>query len=350
MERNLLKDAAKAKLYDNAIMEYEKNGWARSLSKEDLKANVKPVHYLPHHGIYRPDKKSTPLRIVFDPACQYQGVSLNSFLHKDPCLIGNLLGVCFALEKSLLPSCGKSQRCTYKFSYRGRHARPSVPLEKPGAYKEAHHLRPTKSADKPSPDMASFVMLKMAKDNEKDNPHAAAILRRDRYMDDSIHSCPTTKEAVQRIKELDRVLDTGSFKIKEWISSSEIVLNDLSQVSLKKPDEEKSVESTAVPTAVHLDREKGVKTLGVGWNPQTDVISFKVKEPNVAKLTKRVVVSNISRLYDPLGLASAVTIKARIALQHIWRAKNFDWGDPLPDETRVRWQALFKEIQGLQTL
>ena len=204
--------------------------------------------------------------------------------------------------------------------------------------------------DKPSPDMASFVMLKMAKDNEKDNPHAAAILRRDRYMDDSIHSCPTTKEAVQRIKELDRVLDTGSFKIKEWISSSEIVLNDLSQVSLKKPDEEKSVESTAVPTAVHLDREKGVKTLGVGWNPQTDVISFKVKEPNVAKLTKRVVVSNISRLYDPLGLASAVTIKARIALQHIWRAKNFDWGDPLPDETRVRWQALFKEIQGLQTL
>ena len=30
---------------------------------------------------------------MFDPACQYQGVSLNSFLHKGPCLIGNLLGV-----------------------------------------------------------------------------------------------------------------------------------------------------------------------------------------------------------------------------------------------------------------
>ena len=82
--------------------------------------------------------------------------------------------------------------------------------------------------DKPSPDMASFVMLKMAKDNEEDNPHAATILRRDRYMDDLIHSCPTTKKAVQSIKELDRVLATGSFKIKEWISSSEIVLNELS--------------------------------------------------------------------------------------------------------------------------
>lgn len=93
LERNLLKNEAKAKLYNNAIMEYKKNGWARRLSKEDSEAKVKPVHYLPHRGIYRPDKKSTPLRIVFDPACQYQGVSLNSFLHKGPCLIGNLLGV-----------------------------------------------------------------------------------------------------------------------------------------------------------------------------------------------------------------------------------------------------------------
>lgn len=148
-------------------------------------------------------------------------------------------------------------------------------------------------------------------------------------MDDLIHSCPTTKKAVQSIKELDRVLATGSFKIKEWISSSEIVLNELSQASLKKHEEEKPDESTAVPTAVNLDGAKGVKTLGVGWNPQTDVLSFAIKEPNVAKLTKRVVLSNISRLYDPLGLASAVTIKARIALQDIWRAKIFDWDDPL---------------------
>ena len=152
---------------------------------------------------------------------------------------------------------------------------------------------------------------------------------------------------MQSIKELDRLLDTGSFKIKQWISSTEIVLNELLQVSSKKPDEEKSVESTAVPTAVHLDGEKGVKTLGVGWNPQTDVLSFAVKEPNVAKLTKRVVLTNISR---SLGLASALTIKARIALQDIWRAKNFDWDDPLPIDTRVRWETLFKEIQGLRTL
>jgi len=83
-------------------------------------------------------------------------------------------------------------------------------------------------------------------------------------MDDLIHSCPTTDKAVQSTVELDRVLATGSFKIKEWIPSSQIVLNELSQVALRKPDEEKPDESPVVPTAVNLDGEKGVKTLGVG--------------------------------------------------------------------------------------
>ena len=60
-------------------------------------------------------------------------------------------------------------------------------------------------------------------------------------------------------------------------------------------------------------------------------------EPNATKLTKSAVLSNILRLYDPIGLASAVTIKARIALQDIWRAKDYDWDDPLPDEMGQRW-------------
>ena len=92
LERSLSKNKTKAKMYNDAIEEYIVKGWARPLSKEELNQDTKPVYYLPHHGVYRPDKPSTPLRVVFDPACKYQGVSLNSFLCKGPCLIGNLLG------------------------------------------------------------------------------------------------------------------------------------------------------------------------------------------------------------------------------------------------------------------
>ena len=195
--------------------------------------------------------------------------------------------------------------------------------------------------DKPSVDMASFVMLKMAKENQQNNQNAATVLSRDRYMDDLIHSCPTPKKAVDTIKELDRVLNTGSFKIKEWLSSSEDVLKELTR------QETPNIKSNS-DSLVNLDGKKGTKTLGVGWDPQADVLTFAVKETKIWKYTKQSILSNICRLYDPPGLASAVTIKAKIALQTIWKSKWYDWDDPLPDDMRVLWQELFKEIQCLQ--
>lgn len=186
-------------------------------------------------------------------------------------------------------------------------------------------------------------MLRMAQENEKDNPHAATVLKRDRYVDDLIHSCPSTESAVQTIEELDGVLATGSFEIKEWLCSSADVGNHLSSTTEPTP-------KTRETSVVNLDGEKGTKTLGVGWNPQTDVISFASKEVKLEKLTKRSVLSNISKLYDPLGLASAVTIKARIALQSIWKAKQFDWDDPLSDDTGTTWTKLFEEIENLKSV
>ena len=93
LEQSLSKNESTAKMYNDAIGEYLANGWARPLTEGELKRDIKPVYYLPHHGVYCPDKPSTSLRVVFNPACKYQGVSLNSFLCKGPCLIGNLLGV-----------------------------------------------------------------------------------------------------------------------------------------------------------------------------------------------------------------------------------------------------------------
>ena len=37
------------------------NDWLIPLDEKDLMLDTKPVYYLPHHGVYRSDKKSTPL-------------------------------------------------------------------------------------------------------------------------------------------------------------------------------------------------------------------------------------------------------------------------------------------------
>ena len=100
---------------------------------------------------------------------------------------------------------------------------------------------------------------------------------------------------------------------------------------------------------MNLDGEEENKTPGILWNPR-DVISFASKEVNIERQTKRSVLSNISKLYDPLGLAFAVTIKARIALQNVWKAKQFDWDDLLPEHMNETWKKLFKEIESLKNV
>ena len=106
LERSLKRNPTKAKKYSDTIREYESNGWARRLSETEIENTKGPLYYLPHHGIYRPEKKSTPLRIVFDPACPYQGISLNSFLYMGPCLIGSLLGVLLRFREEAVAFAG----------------------------------------------------------------------------------------------------------------------------------------------------------------------------------------------------------------------------------------------------
>ncbi|XP_022110026.1 uncharacterized protein LOC110989747 [Acanthaster planci] len=56
LERSLSKNPDKASMYDKAVGEYVDKGWAVQVSD---KAAEGPVNYLPHHGIYQPEKIST---------------------------------------------------------------------------------------------------------------------------------------------------------------------------------------------------------------------------------------------------------------------------------------------------
>ncbi len=114
--------------------------------------------------------------------------------------------------------------------------------------------------DKPSPEMANFVMRKIAETTGESYPEAAVILNRDRYMDDIIHSCESTNLAEKLTRDIDTVLATGSFKIKEWFHS--------------KSSEEKE-------TDLDCQNLDNVKTLGVSWNCSTDTIHFRVKDLSV---------------------------------------------------------------------
>ena len=82
------------------------------------------------------------------------------------------------------------------------------------------------------------------------------------------------------------------------------------------------------------------KVLGVIWNNSEDTFSFVVKldfsifmpeRQILLKLTKRMVLSQIARIYDPVGFTVAFLIKSKIGLQQLWQ-KGIDWDQELPEE------------------
>ena len=75
------------------MMELVEMNFARKLSNEEMMAYKGPVHYISHHKVVRPEKKTTPILIVFNLSATYQGDRLNDYWMKEPDLLNSLYGV-----------------------------------------------------------------------------------------------------------------------------------------------------------------------------------------------------------------------------------------------------------------
>ena len=165
--------------------------------------------------------------------------------------------------------------------------------------------------DKPAPAMAQTALKKTADENRDSYPEAASSLKKNSYMDDICDSVKTVDKAKKLTNDLNQVLETGGFKVKGWISNENL------------QDEDHNPECNEMKI---LQGECSDKILGVGWNNQTDSLSFKIKadvlktaSDQERKLTKRIILSSIARIYDPIGIAAAFIIKAKIGMQRLWQ-------------------------------
>ena len=86
---------------------------------------------------------------------------------------------------------------------------------------------------------------------------------------------------------------------------------------------------------VHVDKKDvQVSTLGLHWTPEEDYFSFKIKLPTPTKcITKRYILSEVSKLFDPLGWLGSFLIRPKVLLQDLWLVQ-LDWEEPLPDHMR----------------
>ena len=78
-ERRLMKNPEHAQAYDKLMVEMSEMEFSRMLSEKELKEYKGPVHYISDHTVFRPESKSTPVRIVFNSSAVFQGHQLNYY-------------------------------------------------------------------------------------------------------------------------------------------------------------------------------------------------------------------------------------------------------------------------------
>ncbi|XP_053403136.1 uncharacterized protein LOC123560655 [Mercenaria mercenaria] len=83
------------------------------------------------------------------------------------------------------------------------------------------------------------------------------------------------------------------------------------------------------------------------WNTVTDEMMFPAKlVPIRDVITKREILQHSSRIYDPLGLLSPVTVRAKTLLQELWRQK-YSWDTALPKHVYEKWSALVTDLNNV---
>ena len=95
------------------------------------------------------------------------------------------------------------------------------------------------------------------------------------------------------------------------------------------------------------DSEK--KILGVSWDVSTDELIFSVgslmKEAMMHNrvINKRYVLSILSKVYDPLGILSPITINIKLFFQDLCRTK-ISWDEELSEQLKVKRKGIIENL------
>jgi len=96
------------------------------------------------------------------------------------------------------------------------------------------------------------------------------------------------------------------FQLRKWASNNSQILQTVAE------------EDRAISLSVLIDtsEQSNLRVLGLKWYPFVDTFSFNAK-PSTTKPIKRTVLSEIARIFAPLGLLSPTTFQTKYLMQQL---------------------------------
>ncbi|XP_075167525.1 uncharacterized protein LOC142239617 [Haematobia irritans] len=295
-------------------------------------------YFLPHHGVVRESSSTTKLRVVFDGSSRrLPQTSLNDELYPGPALQNDLPAIITRWRRFRIGFRSDLEKMFRQIRIVEDQQHYQQILWRSDSRIYVYRLQTVTYGTASAPYLSIRVLHQLAQDEVGKYPEACSILMSDTYVDDIISGADSESEAKYIQGQLVSLLAAGGFNLRKWISNSRELMAHIPEDFRERTD------------TLDLNEANVVKALGLAWNTEQDSFSFHVNFESQCEVTKCSLLSDASKLYDPLGWLAPVTINAKIAFQKLW-LEGIDWRDRVSAEMNAYWNRYISDLKVLEQI
>ncbi|XP_042906732.2 uncharacterized protein [Parasteatoda tepidariorum] len=314
--------------YEAVFKEWLQEGIIEEVDPDDTATNE---HFLPHRAVIK-ENSTTKIRPVFDGSTKIKNFpSINNCLEKGPNLVElipsvinrfrlNKIGVIADIRKAFLQiQLSEADRPFLRFLWC-----ENGDLSKIKIYQ---HRRVVFGLTC-SPYLLGATLRYHLKKAPESMLDTAVKLEESFYVDNCLTSVEDREHLHKFMTESQYILKRAQFDLRGWEHS---ILNS---------------QEVAIPK-----EERKVPVLGLIWKLSTDSLTLDLKETSQASetLTKRKILSEVHKVFDPIGYTCPVTLRPKIMLQECWKLK-CTWDAELPSSIRKTFEKWQKQLSQLKDI
>ncbi|CAG2245379.1 unnamed protein product [Mytilus edulis] len=153
------------------------------------------------------------------------------------------------------------------------------------------------------------------------------------YVDDCLSS---VEKAVSLIKDVTKLCSKGGFNLTKWMTNNETVLESVPEKERSKKTHEWSLS----------DESGGERALDVYWFVNEDKRGFNINMKHKPQ-TRLGILSVVSSVYDPIGIASPFVLSAKSILQSLCK-RGIGWDEEIPDNELNKLNKWINQLEQLE--
>lgn len=224
MEKRLMRDPAWKEAYMRQVREMVERGAAVKLAKDAIDSWSGAVWWVSHLTVPNPHSVTTPVRLVWNSSQEFQGVSMNSILHKGPDVLNPIRAVLLRFREGEHAAIGDITKMynSVWLEEREVHLHRFLWRDRPEDEIEDYAVVRVNMGDKPAGCIAQVAMRETAKLSQfADMEEERRVIEEDSCVDDLLTSHIDPQRLDKILKGAEKILNVGGFYLKPWVRSGQ---------------------------------------------------------------------------------------------------------------------------------